>query len=126
MFKSQFFRFGLVGAASTTTTYLVLIVAVEFFGVNKLVASTAGYLLGAIVNYRLNYEFTFKSDQEHFVVAPKFAVVVIVGMFINAAVMHGGMKWLGLHYMFAQLAAVAVALLWSFTVSRLWAFSRVN
>lgn len=120
---SLFSRFALVGAASTATTYLVLIVIVEGFSINKLAASTAGYVLGAIVNYRLNYSYTFKSDRDHHKLIPKFLVVVTAGMLINATVMHACMGWLGLHYLFAQLAAVAFAILWSFTASRLWAFA---
>ena len=121
--KNQFLRFVLVGTAATLTTYAVLIVGVEFLHVNAITASVIGYALGIVVNYILNYRFTFGSDQRHHVVIPKFLTVMIVGMFINAAVMFLGINWLGFHYMLAQLAAVGVVLLLSFTANRLWAFA---
>ena len=121
--KSQFLRFALVGAAATITTYVVLIAGVEVFHINAVTASVVGYALGIAVNYILNYRYTFGSDQHHHVVIPKFLTVMVIGMFINAAVMYTGINWLGFHYMLAQLAAVAVVFILSFTANRLWAFA---
>jgi putative flippase GtrA len=121
--KNQFLRFTLVGTAATVTTYAVLIFGVEGLHINAVGASVAGYILGIAVNYILNYRYTFGSDQHHHVVIPKFLAVMVVGMFMNAAVMFAGINWLGWHYMLAQLAAVAVVLMLSFTANRLWAFA---
>jgi putative flippase GtrA len=121
--KNQFVRFALAGTAATVTTYAVLIIGVEGYQINAVTASVAGYVLGIVVNYILNYWYTFGSDQHHHVVIPKFLAVMVVGMFINAAVMYAGINWLGFHYMLAQLAAVAVVLMLSFTANRLWAFA---
>jgi putative flippase GtrA len=121
--KNQFLRFTLVGTVATVTTYAVLIVGVEGLHINAVMASVAGYVLGIVVNYILNYRYTFGSDQRHHVVIPKFLAVMVVGMFMNAAVMFAGINWLDLHYMLAQLVAVAVVLMLSFTANRLWAFA---
>ena len=90
---------------------------------NAVKASVAGYMAGIAVNYILNYRYTFGSDQRHHVVIPRFLAVMVVGMFINAAVMYAGINWLGFHYMLAQLAAVALVLMFSFTANRSWAFA---
>ena len=79
-------------------------------------------MLGIGVNYILNYRYTFGSDQHHHIVLPKFLAVMVVGMVINAAVMYTGTYWLGFH-MLAQLAAVVVVLMLSFTANRFWAFA---
>jgi putative flippase GtrA len=121
--KNQFLRFALVGSAATITTYAILIVGVEGLHINAVAASVTGYLLGIGVNYFLNYRYTFGSDQHHHVVIPKFLAVMMVGMFINAAVMYTGTNWLGFHYMLAQLAAVVIVLMLSFTANRFWAFA---
>jgi putative flippase GtrA len=121
--KNQFLRFALVGTAATITTYAILIVGVEGLHINAVAASVTGYLLGIGVNYFLNYRYTFGSDQHHHVVIPKFLAVMMVGMFINAAVMYTGTNWLGFHYMLAQLAAVVIVLMLSFTANRFWAFA---
>jgi putative flippase GtrA len=121
--KNQFLRFALVGSAATITTYAILIIGVEGLHINAVAASVTGYLLGIGVNYFLNYRYTFGSDQHHHVVIPKFLAVMMVGMFINAAVMYTGTNWLGFHYMLAQLAAVVIVLMLSFTANRFWAFA---
>jgi putative flippase GtrA len=121
--KNQFLRFALVGTAATITTYAILIIGVEGLHINAVTASVTGYLLGIGVNYFLNYRYTFGSDQHHHVVIPKFLAVMMVGMFINAAVMYTGTNWLGFHYMLAQLAAVVIVLMLSFTANRFWAFA---
>lgn len=90
---------------------------------NAVTASVVGYAMGIAVNYILNYRYTFGSDQHHHVVIPKFLTVMMVGMFINAAVMYASINWLGFHYMLAQLAAVAVVFMLSFTANRLWTFA---
>ena len=120
--KQQFLKFALVGTAATMTTYTVLIVGVEILHINAVTASIAGYMLGIIVNYLLNYRYTFGSEQHHQVVFPKFLLVMVIGMLINAAVVFAGINWLGIHYMLAQLAAVAMVFMLSFTANRLWTF----
>ena len=121
--KNQFLRFALVGSAATLTTYIVLIVGVEGFHVNAVIASVVGYAFGIAVNYVLNYRYTFDSEQHHHVVLPRFLLVMVIGMFLNAAIMYSGTIWFGLHYMVAQLCAVAIVFMLSFSANRLWAFA---
>ena len=93
---------------------VVMYAAINWLGLHYLLAQ---------VNYILNYRYTFGSDQHHHVVIPKFLTEMTVGMFINAVVMYAAINWLGLHYLLAQLTAMAVVLMWSYTANRLWAFA---
>jgi len=43
---------------------------------------------------------------------------------LNAGIMYYAVNRLDIHYLLAQLMAVAVVLVWSFTLNRLWAFAR--
>ena len=108
---------------ATLTTYAVLIVGVEGLHLDAVMASVAGYGLGVIVNYSLNYRFTFNSEQHHHVVLPKFLIVAGSGMIINASVMYAGIKWIGIHYVLAQLVAVLIVFTLSFAANRLWTFA---
>ncbi len=121
--RTQFLRFILVGVAATLSTYLILIILVEAWQVNVIVASVAGYIVGIVVNYKLNYGFTFRSSRHHHVLVPRFLVVVLVGLLLNIGIMSAGINWFGIHYVLAQLAAVAVVLIWSFAANRLWVFT---
>jgi putative flippase GtrA len=119
----QFKRFALVGLAATATTFAILIFGVEVVGISAVAASLIGYTLGIFVNYALNYRFTFRSNNSHLNVFPKFLVVMISGLVFNAVIMLVCVDLVGLHYMLAQLIAVALVLIWSFTANRFWSFS---
>lgn len=121
--KGRFSRFLLAGAAATATTYLTLIVGVELLRLPAVPASAAGYALGILVNYAINYRFTFESSKKHSAVFPKFLFVMLVGMVANATMMAVGISVIGLHYLVAQLVAIAVVLSWSYTANRLWTFA---
>ena len=119
----QFFRFALVGLVATATTYAVLVGLVELMHADPVAASVAGYLVGMVVNYLLNYHYTFRSGQRHHVAAPKFVVVLLIGLAINTALMHLGVNRLGLNYMLVQLGAIAVVMTWNYLANRYWSFA---
>lgn len=93
---AQFIKFSIAGFIATVATYAVLITLVELWEVDAVLASIVGYVAGTVVNYILNYRFTFRSDQRHHIVVPKFLLVKAIGLL----------------------------LIWSYTAKRLWAFAR--
>ena len=122
--NEQFLRFSLVGVASTLTTFVVLVLLVELLHWQASLASVAGYLAGAGLNYVLNYRFTFGSTQRHQVAVPRFLAIMGVGLALNAGIMHVAVHRLNIHYLLAQAIAVAIVLAWSFAMNRRWAFAR--
>lgn len=120
---TQFLKFTAVGCAATITTFIVLIVLVEWFNLHAILGSCAGYLAGAAVNYALNYRYTFNSTKRHRDALPRFTVILAVGILLNTALMFWAVTVLSMHYLLAQLIAVAVVLFWSYTANRLWAFA---
>jgi putative flippase GtrA len=116
----QFIRyasFGVVGTAAHFVVYIALVNAA--FGV--ILSSVAGFVVGALTNYWLNYHYTFTSDQPHHQAMTKFFTVAIIGLTINTSIvfMLDRMQW---HYLLAQIAATAIVLAWNFTANRLWTF----
>lgn len=121
---AQFMRFALVGGLCTGIQYALLAVGVEWLGLGAVTASTAGYLLSAIVNYLLNRRFTYGSNAPHKRLALRFVIVLVSGLALNALFMqllHGYLQW---HYVVAQLLATVGNLLWNFCAHRWWTFSR--
>ena len=118
---SRFVRFAAVGGVATAIQYAILILLVRGFGVGPTAASSIGFVLSAIVNYLLNYRFTFQSNRPHGPAATKFGLLAATGLLINAAIMHL-MTAAGVNYLLAQVCATGVVLFWNFIGNTLWTF----
>ena len=119
----QFSKFLVVGGLSTLLQYVVLVIAVTFLNTDPVNGSMTGYLLGGVLNYYLNYKFTFKSDKSHINTTWKFAVIMAIGFSLNAYIMFVLVSDIELHYIFAQIVATIIVLVWNFIANRLWTFS---
>ena len=117
----QFLSFATVGVFGTATHYATLIAGVSL-GVDPVIASALGWSLGAVVNYSLNYRFTFRSELSHRQAAPRFALVAATGLLLNTLLMTVEVGPLGLHYLVAQTFATGTILCCNFVLSRTWAF----
>jgi putative flippase GtrA len=120
----QFFGFAAVGAIGTSGHYAILIGLVHFLGLNPLLASTAGFVVGALVNYLLSYIFIFRSRKRHSEAISKFFVVALVGLGLNSMALSFGVYIAQWNYLVAQLAATAIVLFWNFVVNKIWTFSQ--
>ncbi|CDG84051.1 GtrA family protein [Janthinobacterium agaricidamnosum] len=118
----QFLRFAAVGASGTTVQYGVLWTGVELLGTSAAAASGLGYVLGSVVNYILNYFFTFKSDKGHGEAATKYFTLLGIGWCMNTGLMWLLVHQLGWNYWIAQVLATGIGLAWNFLGSRWWAF----
>lgn len=118
----QFLTFGLVGLVGTAAHYLVLAFLVELLASPVLLATTTGFVVGAVVNYVLNRRFTFSSTAPHHIALPKFLTVAAAGAVLNGAVVGLLVALTPWHYLLAQLLATAVVLVWNFVANLLWTF----
>jgi len=119
----QFILFSTIGAVGTGGHFMTLILLVEFVSVSAVWATTAGFMVGALINYFLNYHLTFKSDKAHREAMLKFFIVALVGAGINMLIMYIGVDILVQFYLLVQIAASSVVLLWTFSANKLWTFS---
>ena len=118
----QFLQFAAVGLCGTAVHYATLWAGVEWLGTTAVVASATGYVLGSIVNYLLNYFFTFDSKKSHVEAASKYYAVIGVGWCINTGLMALFVNVLQLNYWLAQIITTGIGLVWNFLGSRFWAF----
>ena len=119
---NRFTRFAGVGAIGTAGHYVTLIVLVDVLGVGAVLASSAGFLVGATINYILNYRFTFRSDRSHASTAPRFFAIALGGFFLNGAAMSLLVDRIGLHYILSQIVATGTILIWTFLANYYWTF----
>jgi len=118
----QFLRYAGAGALGTALHYAVLIGLVQLARLDAVLASTAGAIAGALVNYALNYRYTFASDRAHRRALPRFALVAIAGIVVNALVMAAMLAFAGPHYLVAQVVATATVLATGYLANRAWTF----
>ena len=117
----QFARFAMVGGIATLIQYAVLLALVQLAGLNPVWASAIGYALSAVLNYLMNYRYTFRSQAHHGRAALKFVTIAGLGLLLNSLVMAGLIR-ADAHYLAAQVVATAVVLLWNFFGARYWTF----
>jgi putative flippase GtrA len=120
----QLLCFGSVGGASAVGHYGLLITLVQGFGFEPVRASVAGALLGALINYTLNYHFTFRSKTHHVESVTKFGLVAGFGLLWNTLLMWLGVNVLHTHYLLTQVFATVLVFFWSFGANRYWTFRR--
>jgi len=122
----RFIVFAGVGVIGTSAHYIVLIALVDIGSILPSIASSIGFAVGALVNYLLNYRFTFASDQQHAVALPKFFTIALMGFFLNGLIMTFGTRLFCVHYIFIQIFATLIVLIWNFTGNSLWTFKNRN
>lgn len=123
MLVRQFSIFTLVGAVGTITHYLTLVILVEVFFINAVVASAFGATVGAFTNYFLNYIYTFRSTIPHIKSLPKFMSIATAGFALNALIMFWGTEVVQIYYLFSQIIATGIVLIWNFIGNKYWTFS---
>lgn len=116
----QFSRFFIVGALSALVQFSILISCVHFFSIRSIVASTIGYLAGAIINYILNHYFSFTSNLLHRQAVLRFSINSLFGLLINFVIMHFLLQHY--HYLLSQILSSWVILVWNFFIHRHWTF----
>lgn len=118
---SRIVRYGLVGAVGTVAQYAVLVGSVSTHIATPVVASTAGAVVGAIINYILNAKFTFNRTG-HAQALPRFALIAIAGALVNGVLMKILIHAAGLNYMIAQVLATLIVLGLTYSMNSVWTF----
>lgn len=117
-----FSKFFSVGAISTVLQYIVLMLLVELLSVDAVIASSIGYIAGAVFNYAANYYLTFKSNASHVGALIKFSVVVTGGLLINYGLMLLLVDYFAWPYLIGQVIATGIVFFYNFFAHRSWTY----
>ncbi len=120
----QFITFAGAGAIGTAVHYMTLISLVEAINVNPVYATTLGFFVGALINYVLNYIYTFQSNKPHVEAVTKFLTVAAIGAVVNSSIMFLGQAVLQFNYILVQIIATGIVLLQNFSLNKWWTFAR--
>lgn len=115
---AQFCKYGLTGGCGTVVHYVWLVLLSDFApGVAPIRLVLSGAFAGAVVNYLLNYRFTFASARRHLFALPRFLLLSGFNASASALAVFAFTAH-GLPFMWGQFAATAVCLPCGFFVSR--------
>lgn len=119
----QFVDFAVVGAVGTAAHFVTLILLVQSAGWTPALATTAGFLVGALINYGLNYRLTFQSRASHAVTMPRFLAIALLSMLLNIGIVGVLVHWNAMHYLLGQAVATLVVLVVNFVANRALTFT---
>ena len=120
--SAPFLRYVSAGGLGTLAHYLVLWLLAGGLAVRPARATVAGALVGAGINYLLNYHFTFASDAAHRTTLPRFLLVAAASASLNGLGMSFATSRLGMHYFTAQLGCTAAVLVIGYLLNAAWTF----
>lgn len=121
--SKQFITFTGVGAIGTGGHYLTLFILVQWLALSPVIATTCGFIVGAVINYHLNYRFTFNSNKSHKEAITKFFIIAILGGFLNSYLMYIGLRTTSVNYFIIQVFATSIVLVLNFTFNKIWTFA---
>jgi putative flippase GtrA len=123
LWSAPLLRYVGAGGIGTTFHYLLLTALVEIWQVRPSSATIAGSILGAVVNYTLNYHLTFASKASHVRTMPKFAVVALLSALLNGTGMWFLTRAFQMHYLPAQVLCTLLVLAFGYLLNRAWTFA---
>ena len=135
----RFVKFAGVGALGSVTDFGVLNILIQVFGAPLALANAISFSTAVVQNFILNRIWTFPESKDRHAGGQlaQFAVVSIIGLAINMAVLLSvhhllepfWVQWTGsaelgytVSYNFAKLFAIGVVLFWNFFANRLWTY----
>jgi len=112
---SQLLRFIVSGGAATAVHYLVMGMLI-FFGISAVVATGTGALVGAVLNYVLQYYFTFRSIRRHIHSLISYTAASGLAWLSNLLLFMLFYDYIGINIVFAQLLATALVTIQNYLI----------
>ena len=122
--KSKIFKYFVFGSIAALFQLFLLFIMVEYFSIDKIIASQASLIAAIMINYFMQRSFTFQSNVKHAVALPGFLMISLAGNVINFIVF----SWLSRYsnYVLAQAVALLAVFVVNFTLSNLFVFRRFS
>ena len=121
----QFILFALVGLLNTAVHLVVFLALFRIFALPMLLASAVGYASGVANSYFMNRRWTFRvSAPPSTVEFLRFALVNLVSLVVNLAVLEFLVRAFAIIPEAAQVGAIAASLIVNFVGNKKWALAR--
>lgn len=112
----QLFRYLFVGGTAFVVDFGLLWGLTECCNLHYLLAAALSFITGLIVNYTLSIRWVFCEHllNSRVVEFLGFAVIGLVGLGLNEAIIWVATEWLHCHYIISKIISAAVVFFWNF------------
>ena len=119
----KFLKFGVVGASGVLVDFGVTWLLKKQARLNKYIANSTGLACAVVSNYILNRIWTFHSaDPNVGIQFAKFAVVALIGLGMNNAIIYFLNEKKGVRFYMSKLIATGIVMLWNFGANLMFTF----
>lgn len=123
---SEIVRFGVVGSSGVVVNSGLLYVFHGLAGWALVIASALAVEAAIISNFFLNDLWTFSRRDKTRYRFLRFNLVSLGGLVVNTLVLAGLVAVTGIHYLIANLIAIAAAMGWNFAANVRWTWRMPN
>lgn len=119
---NQFLKFGVVGIIAFAIDYGIMVLLVELFGMNPVLAAGISFVVSVIFNYvaSMRYVFTHRKDLSRQAEFAIFVVLSAIGLALNEFLMWVGVDVLLVSYLIVKLVATFLVMIWNFVSRKKW------
>lgn len=123
--SAQFLRYFVAGGVAFVVDIALLYLLTEFAKLHYLFSASAAFMAGIAVNYALSVSWVFnhRSVDNRMHEFAIFAVIGILGLAFNAALMWFFTELVGFHYLGSKMIAAALIFLFNFGARKALLFS---
>lgn len=120
---TTFIRYIIAGGIAAGVHFLVLIFLVELFNSYPPVASAIGFIIACMVNYTLQYHWTFKTQGSHKVMMTRYTLVTSLTFCVNLGIFWMLYELIGLQYIVSQFISTGVVTIINYLINKHYTFN---
>ena len=118
----QLLRYVVAGGAATVVHLCLLAALVQLLAMPATLASAIGFCAACVVNYTIQYYWTFAAVGSHGILFARYALVTLVMLGVNTVVFWLLYSRAGAPYLLAQALATALVFGLNFETNRRYTF----
>lgn len=126
IYEHSVFRYLISGGTGALVHFAILTGLVEYYHMNDTVATSIGFVIGSVVNYTLQYHWTFSADGPHHVMFTRYAGVTLITMSINAGIFWLFTHQFGIYYLYSQIIATGLMVFVNFHINKHFTFASAD
>lgn len=119
----QFARYIVAGGSALGLHFLLMTLLIETGMSGEVAASATGFVAGCLLNYTLQYHYTFASDASHGRAAWRYTLVTLSMLILNLLIFKSLLMLTSAGWVLAQLIASAAVFVGNFLINRRYTFA---